>query len=778
MNTELYIANNYIDLSDDIVFPITYSIADFKNPEQRRRSSSKQVRIPGTANNMAFFSNAFFLNYTNVVEVATDYDFNPTLRYPAQVIKNGTTVFDGFMTLTSVEIENQFYYFNIILYSNLIDIFSELKGKKISELGWSEYNHELNVSNIQNSWNTSVIKDGTPISNFTGGVPDGFGYLYPLVDYGYNANVLNTYTNDIYPHVYFREVFFKIFNYLGFTISSNFFNSELIKRIVIGWGGGDRQTLSVAEVNNRTIIFNANGQYTHEYTFASYTVLGNSYNYKYNTLLNLTIGNNYWANINIVQDNYTLVDNDGTITIQKKGVYNISFVGDIDIDLSRFSTVKLYVLKNNIEYPLKFTNSMGVINFDSAIQLSLNVGDQIKFVVGLSSIGNVVTSTKPENMITQFISIESSPDFQINIRPIDVPVQDGDMIELSSYLPEMDCGDFIRSSIIMFNLYISEPDILGNINIEPLDDYYLGTNVFDDWTKKLDHSKKIEILPSSMIEGKRYRFMWAEEKDYYNQFYFDKYGIGYGNLDYDIQTTYKTGNRDFKVSFGQAIPVQVGNTNIFVPTIITIDPKTNLVKPYRGKPKIYIYNGLISSDTWTLRNRATNSPTNLNHYPCVHHIMNLNAPTFDLNFGVPIEVYYNLTAYTATNLFSEYTEKFIREITGKDSKVLRAHFLLNEFDVEQTRFNRLVMIDNVLYRKNIINDFDAINDNTCMVELLRIVEGDKRRTLNPPVYVGGETRTPVTGGDDSNGNSPSFGFYQGEVDIIDTIAVLITGQNK
>jgi hypothetical protein len=134
-------------------------------------------------------------------------------------------------------------------------------------------------------------------------------------------------------------------------------------------------------------------------------------------------------------------------------------------------------------------------------------------------------------------------------------------------------------------------------------------------------------------------------------------------------------------------------------------------------------------------------------YPVAHHIDNLTTSTFDLNFGVPVIVYYNAVTYTYNNLFLAYHSRFIRQLTGRDSKIVNAWFKLNESDFYTNFMRRLVNIDGVVYRKNQIKDWLANGSSVVKVELLKILEGDSFNVQDlPKLPIGYEPATTSTGG--------------------------------
>jgi hypothetical protein len=334
--------------------------------------------------------------------------------------------------------------------------------------------------------------------------------------------------------------------------------------------------------------------------------------------------------------------------------------------------------------------------------------------------------------------------------------------------------------IKIFGLYLSDPDIENVQKIEPIEDYFYGSNIFDDWTQLLDMSKPMTVLPASQIKGKVYKFLWAEDSDYWNKLYRDTYGIGYGDLHYQVPSTFEQGDRIWQVAFAQTVPVEIAGTNIVIPQIVNRDPGTGVESPYKGKPRIFIYSGLRSSDPWVLRNSATPSTyQTYTSYPCINHLDDIDDPYFDLNFGVPEVVYWNASLYPTDNLWSEYHERSIREITGKDSKILKASFNLDERYIQPDSFRRLKMIDGVLFRLNLINDFQANSNTSTVVELVRIIQGTRRPSLRyllkPAVIMEGIV---LDGGDDTNGADTGVSVNKGEIDKIETTAILNTGRKQ
>lgn len=786
MTGRLEINGVNIDINGDIEIPLSFAIADIKQPQNRKRSFSKTVTLPGTKANMAFFSSTYTMSLAALdSDESVGFDFDPTLRVQARYWRNSVLIFDGLVQIMNVNIENKHHTFEVLLFSNFIDLFQALGELKVSELGWSEYDHVLNFDNIMNSWATSVVMNGADTPNFTAGVPDGFGYLYILGDYGYEPTPTWVKDNTLFPHVYWKEIVKKCFAVAGLKVSSAFMETERFKRMVYGWSGGPLVTLTAAEIANRKIDFSATGSMAQDFTrgyfyFVPPYSAGNPvgyYVYDYNQAKFYNVGDPAFGSVSIGDDALSQFDpTTGEIQIARTGRYKLTGSGTLNVtklligtatfSMSTFET-SLRLYKNGALN--RYLNGSGG-NFNFNVDLDVKAGDilELKFCFRLKA---TVNSEEPPTSAPYWdVSVSDGGDWTFNISSIQAPLINGDTVNVASYLPEQKCSDFIKGVITAYNMYISDPDYTDTVEMEPLGNFYNGTNVFDDWSSKLDYSKKITISPCSNIEGKTYAFKFTQDEDYWNKEYRKEYGIGYGDYNYQVPSTYQQGVKIFELPWAQTVPVNIAGTDLILPTIIARDEITGAVSPFKGKPRVYYYQGLRNCTGWVIRNSANLSLDQwLGQYPAASHIDNYDTPTFDFNFGVPELVQWDAPDYTDVNLFSEYTYKFIKEITGKDSKIMTAYFNLNENDVQIKAFKTFAMIDGVLYRKNIIKDYQATRNESTMVELVRIVEAKKRRSIPPRPLSGAVKGPPVSFSDDGfTGNSPSPVLVKGEVDKADT----------
>jgi len=790
MSSKLLVNNYLIDLSNDVAVPITFSVADVKNPQSRTRSFSKSIDIPGTSNNLKFFASAFGLATDGTGNEFTI--FNPSLKAPFNYYKDDLLIFSGKFELTNVKKINGDYSFSCILYSNIVDYFAELKNKKLSELGWSEYNHNLNALNISQSWDNNIKINNTSVKNFVGKGgknPIGKGYVYPLINYGYptslNTNVYKV--TDLIPYVYVRECLTKIFKFIGLTINNSdldFINSLDFKRLIYGSSGGEKLRISDAEKTARTLqltdivepLKTVSSSFLNFFSFQNALLIG-SYT-KTNT--KTTISGQY-------------------INIGATGKYNLSYTTKIKINTpttldvnDKGSIIEIYkngFLINSAGFAITKTNTEVTISFNTDIDC--NISDKIRlsfyFKLDIPSLNTLEYEIY---------------DGTLTVAAIDGVITDESIIEVGTLLPDINCSEFLSGIISMFNLYITD-SVDNKVSIYTINEYY-GKDYknYLDWTNKVDHNKEIIINSASLIEGKNYLFKWSAEKDYYNDLYLKASKNTFGNYSYEVEDTFKSGDKIWQLPFAQYVPVKMGD--LVIPQIYTID--NGVAKTYKGKGLLTFYNGLYAgqvvvrkdayggdiiamgavlsktntppvgvkgdryllgaSPTGVWNNKAFNiaeyngsiwvftAPifgmivnvknenkvyrytdswnifTDINtypNYPVSHHFnfemndTNFNSPRWDLHFQTREVRFDKIDTIPSLNLFNRFHEKNIKEITSKNSKIIEIYIKLTNKEILSLDFRKLIMIEGVLYKLNLISDFDSDAYESTKVELLKFI---------------------------------------------------------
>ena len=743
--TDELISDGYnLDLKDGISIPLNMSIADVTNPSNRKRTFSKEVELPDTMNNNAFFSGAFSFTTTD-----NGVNFNATAKAPIILLKSGIQVLTGTLQLINVTVLDTVVTYNCRVLSDTVDIFLLLASKGINELDWSAYDHTLTRPNIKASW---VATAGT-------------GYYYPLIERGKGrlGNLIFR-TTDLIPYVYFREVLQKVFEWAGITWDSDFLDTNQFKNILFGYGGGDILSLNATDLNNRKVEIDAG-----EFVFSPTSWLNNvPYGLNINDLtivrnVNYIMG---LSNISPFDDDYftrTITQDilgqfdDGAIYINKTGNYNLNIAMSLDytFGLGTMTNAKwqgygIGVYNNGVfQYTISSTQGIQVgasgtftLDTNTSVNLYCYCGDIITFKLLLSN----VSLTLPIGIAFQTLTFDLTTNTPITIdfTSIDTVITDGGVVTLGNYLPKMKCSEFLIGAIRQFNLYVSDPDVDGVVKVEPLTDYYLPTNQFTDITTLIDNKKVIDIKSTGNEYAKKTIFKFKECTDYEATTYFNKWASRYNDYDLTQGSYYAQGDQTIEVPWSTIIPYQIA-PGILIPRFVKIE--NNVMKPNAGAPRIMFRNGQ-KNGTFVLRNASNSLSETLTTYPCVHHFDNWNNPTMDLSFQLTNEVFYTATVVTMVNCYSEYYFEFVNELVNSSGKIVTLYIKWNSKDVRDLNWAKLLMINGALFRLNAIKDFAPDEVLTTKIELIKVLKAKKQRRVQItqlPLAKGGKTATSPTG---------------------------------
>jgi hypothetical protein len=230
MATSLYIENNLIELEDNGSIPIVQSVADINNlfGANTKGSYSIPFSVPATKDNKKFFK---------FPELITDDSFDGNVEKPARLEVDGTIILDGVARIKSIAKNGDISEYKIILYDNNSSWINDRKGQLLTDIDWSDYNHNWSVENIRNS---EILDD----ENF---------YLYPLINYGKPEGYPNWRITDRLAHFRVWKIFLKIFEESGYQVESEFINSDFFKRLFISPTGIAKLDEDVV-TNNRFFV--------------------------------------------------------------------------------------------------------------------------------------------------------------------------------------------------------------------------------------------------------------------------------------------------------------------------------------------------------------------------------------------------------------------------------------------------------------------------------------------------------------------------------------------
>lgn len=767
MAGELFINGRLVDINQDAPFPLTFNINDIKDLNARKGNKSKTITLPGTKNNTALMLSVFTLSATeNISGTDSDFvDFDPSIKAEAQYYQNGLLEFNGVAQLMSCKLNEGIWSFDITLISDTIDYISRLAKIKVNELGFSEYNHALTYANQQDTWGGIIQLNGSPSSNQDSQGWTGRGYYYGLIDYGFTRPTPDTFgVEHIPPQVFCYEILEKAFNYAGITWDSAFLESQLFKRLLMAYPGGDLPTITQAQAEGESVFTTQDNSTTSSGFFLSNGFGGTGVTF-FAAQPNI-IGINdyeilahYAATINQDDLNQAQTISPLSIVLASEGLYEVNYAGDHDLDITIAGNgsgaytingdyeVLIYTYKNNIliSSDIIYSGSLTsattslTFSFDYSRMLNVNYNDEVRFDIRFRLVSCSVqrTGLSSLNLLVEILSNTSDLNFLKQQQELSA----GGNVYLDSFLPDLTCDAFFKGIITAFNLYVKpkvdDPTIL---EIEPLSDFYNASGDAIDWSEKLDRSKEITIEPTINFSSKNYKFNFEQEDDYWNQRYFEDIERQYGSFEIQSQSQFATNDTQFKLPFSQKLLCRIpldnaGNfTDLIVPRSFQVkfdESGNGTVEKKKGKPFLVQLGGLRTG-SWIHRDENEVNNTEA-QYPYVGHLNSLDSPTFDFNFGIPNYVFWTTSTYPTNNLFI-YHEKFIKELISRFGKQVTCSVMLRPSDINSLDFRNLINIDGVVYRLLKVSDYQSGKNTSTVVELIRIIEGEGIQTtiVAPP----------------------------------------------
>lgn len=745
-----------IDVNENESFPVTWSIADIRNPESRKASHTKTITLPGTANNNQMFGYLFDVNI-----VANR--FNPTLKVECVVLNDSIPVLEGHIRLLKINVrdgKDVTYECVIVGYNgNLINEFAK---EKLTDLDFSDLDHTLNATNMVNSWSAPV----------------GEGYVYPDIFEGYDKwlNVPGQTTGAGYsqirklseqrPAIYVKEYIDRIFSTHGYSYTSSFFNSDRFKRLIIP-SNGKKFAMTQAEAQSRYCKSSREGS-DYLFTFAPSTIIASYPNYyiRRNTVIADT-GNQFNTSNSI-------------LTVGKSGYYRIDWMSLFEIASIKAGGsnnnniyIEFRIVRNSTTIVTDHYEKLATTNFTENLTLNtywegwLGVNDTITTYFDLLAVGS------------SYVSITDKTQSNMTLTPNTNGINTGELLSVNETVPEdVTQRDFFTSIVKMFNLYIDvEKDNPKNLIIEPRNDFYSSGTILD-WSSKWDSGNGWAITPLAEIEANRYIYKYKSDSDWINKSYQDKFKETYGQKNWEVENDYFKSDKTTEIIFSNTPYTGLQNSSI---PHITKDGTWSLDK---RNIRIMYYGGTRS---YTIYYKDSNgSQTSYANTPMSGHFDNPQWPTFDLSFGSPRELYHSPAIITDNNLFNVYHKDFIEEITSENSKVVVGKFRLTPYDIYTFSFNRIVFVDNACWRVSKI-DFDLTSDDLYEVELIKVKEITTFVPSSGTIYGGASDTilpydyTPVsryTTLDATNGNSyPGSALVSGyNIFVADNaIGVIATG---
>lgn len=673
MRTEIYIDGYQLDLTKNISAEFTYAIDEIQDFATRNTSFSKTIVLPGNDNNNKLFGNIFEFGNSNLYNPAipnVGYNFNATKSVPCIILVDKIQIFKGVLRMLEIIIDGKSIEYEVVVFGELGGFINALGNNKLEDLDFGIADQTWNVTNIANSWDNI----------------SGTGVYYPLIDNGVVSTNKVDFSFDAFrPALFVKQYLTKILDGSGYTYDFPLLSTALMNRLVIPNNqktltkSSSTVLLATAKVKN---YINASGNVEFDIVNAgnfTITVSGSNFEYNSGTAFSGSIALSIAGTINAISPS-----SDFTIQLRKNGT-PISGV--------------------------TYTTPGSGYNFNANLSVA--------------SVTLVNTDTLDIDLVGNFsdLDIESGNFNVVSSNPTLVTVNYGDTIVIDDTIPKgIFQKDFFASIVKMFNLYVYEDKLVEKkLIIKPFINFYDGSQI--DWTDKVDRGSVIRIKPMSEFTARYYDYKYKQDNDFYAENYRKKYNEGYGDLIYDSENEFVKEVDSTELTFASTILYQKTATDKVYSAIYKLSNENTKEDKMDSVIRILQAKKITGRTTWAIQNGIGGSTlASYTAYGYAGHVDDPFNPQADINWGATKEVFYNASAVTAANLFAGYWSEYIAEITDKDSKLLTCSLKLNEVDIYNLDFSKLIYIDGSLWRLNKVLDYNPMDFNTTKVELLKVIE--------------------------------------------------------
>jgi hypothetical protein len=673
-----------LDTMGEIDIALTFSVEDIADITKRRGSFSKTITLPNTTTNRDCFGHAY--NIQSFVG-----GFQPNKKIRAAMWEDGVQVFSGVLQLISMSKIRGEVTYEVGLFSDDVSLFKSIEGNLLATtVGVSGMNHTLTSAHVSATWTASGA------SGYVYGLVDSYGYT-DVVTQGWFAVPFYKMT----PSIYVKKMVDLIFAQAGYRYTSDFFNSERFKKLVIPYAAGEAiLNLSGSMIfvaSTGTISASGNINYTMQFQDET----GSYYDRP-----------GYWvpSSSTFVAPSFptrwNITVNFGVTVAAPRPVANMS-IRNLTNSTDNQVITGINIFSNN---SVTFPN----------VTIPANTTANIGIVFTTPFLGGAGTILSGATVLWECLE---NP-------------QTLHTIDMATALPaDVKQSDLLQDLQKMFNLYfMPDPADPKNLIVEPWVDFYSSGVV--DWSQKSDENAEQNITNGDPNQYKTIVFKYKDAGDYLSKLDKSNYPLakeGYGGRIFTTDNFYGKGENIVELACSTLIPANF-TTDKVIGRAWDLDGSalSGTIKTLQSGYRIAQYNLIEAPTTWAYQYGVSGSVAlaeSLLSLPFVSHLDNPYAADFDLAFGIPKQLYYavNVAAnsdpylYTNNNLFNIYWWNFIQETVSREAMQLELSIMLNAVDISQLDFRTPIYYGGVRWRLLEIRDYEIGQQKPCRVTLRRIL---------------------------------------------------------
>lgn len=565
--------------SDDFPLAMSFSVADARNLNTRTGTYSKTFKIPATKNNNKILKSSYNEGYyleTNTI--------SNQKQCRIEVDNNLSIV--GILQVTAIGKSTEPLYYSCVFYGNNVDWASSLNNKLLKDLsvnsvedgsGWDNLNGRTGDTGVSLQANRDSIMATWEVDNAVYQTPFGGTQVastnpivYPIVGYGENneggadgrlqllktkydavgglstqigydgwdsespseAYPTPTPSMDWRPAIFIYDIVKQLFTQEGYSIVSNFINSDLFKGITMLLPNFRYNNVSQRITENSIYCSFQSGTGETGYV-GDYSVLTASTSATQDVWEELSVRWDAQGNFITQEQSLTYSDVYGEFSIAEYGFYNINMTGiggwlqsvcegDSTRNEVDYIRIKCEVLTAGETKWKNIGNAYGLPEDNNRYYYScsafspfgfdfeslnienqwLNKNDKVRFRTqyrmghadsGPKTIGWDVYLYGGTGVTAAPTAGQSGCNGAISIEFQGENVEYGQTFDLKNVIDsESTQLGFLRGIIHAFNLQFTTDTVSKIIYIEPFNDFFKNQNEAVDWTYKVDTSKSQE----------------------------------------------------------------------------------------------------------------------------------------------------------------------------------------------------------------------------------------------------------------------------------------------
>lgn len=754
-----------VDLFQDVPITLTIQQNDLTNLTSRRVPYSKTIELPDTANNAQLFEHYFEIN---------GIEFNPLQKISCVVQYRGTDIFQGVLRMNSVTTTNLERVYEVYILGEVADFTAQFRNLQLQDLNWVDLNHELVYSSVTKSW--ECVNDGAS-GLFNGQI------LYPLINYGldyqgdpssgatptfsYDFGLPTSFDNPsnpvpasmFKPAIQLKSVVNRIFEQTDYQLNSSFFDSEYFTSIYMDTFQNGKTGIEYASGVTNQNIFKANGQqFTFNYNFGSrkvfpvndelrdgYDPLGNFFNFggtNNGPFFRAPYSGQYGWNLQFNVKGFL-------------GLYNPIFPAKLVIeaykttDLSTLGTLFYSSPEINLNQGI-FGDPIDVnLFFDEVLVAGEFV--QLRIFDSTFNIPPTILIPPQRNYMILPFSNDTVQKNTYSWELYESPVLIEETVDMSLGIPNIECFDFLKGLITLFNLIVVQDEQSKTITIEPYNWYYNTPDRPEkDWTNILNTNAPVKIEPLSFDLSKDNVWTYKyTDFEYLPKLFFDRFDFVYGRQKFSSVSNILVDQNTYEVPFGSCPTSGVTNAeNFIIPQFYYLNNQQQA--PYATVPHLFFWvgNRLAYKDafktqqgSWYLLSGST--PVEWTTYPCVSHLTTLESQIgeviADLNFQSTFDFFGNsnkqIQQFTQYNLYQSFWETYITNLYDPTNKRLTGQFYFRPIDVYETSERDRVWIKDSWFSIEKITDANLVNKTLTQISLIKDLVPYYQIDPPAPIYI-------------------------------------------